>query len=299
MLPIRPDITRGPDRGSRTGIPARPISLPSELCSGSSRSTDGQRSSTDIPSGGVPPSFRSWFSERKCSEQGQLITHTSVLPPFFVRVAWIGVYLWILLGVLATYDSIRRLIGLRAAVLGTIAAWLGTGAFGYTWKAPAMVHAITLPEPSHSCAFSLQPPQGISSLASSDSSGFGRTRTGHVFDTARQRHSILCCITGCAHGRHVRAVRQLGLLVPWRQLRRTMDCRPVLDLGVRTGAALRPSWQDVACSARSGGGFVLGIILVDLWPASRADQLGFESCSLTLTELARTVACRCIHHLLA
>jgi hypothetical protein len=66
------------------------------------------------------------------------------LEPLVVRMAWIGVYLWTLLGVLATYDSIRRLMGLRAAVLGTVAAWLGTSAFAYTWKSPGMVHSITL-----------------------------------------------------------------------------------------------------------------------------------------------------------
>jgi hypothetical protein len=66
------------------------------------------------------------------------------LAPLVVRMAWIGVYLWTLLGVLATYDSIRRLVGLRAAVLGTVAAWLGTSAFAYTWKSPAMAHPISL-----------------------------------------------------------------------------------------------------------------------------------------------------------
>jgi FtsH-binding integral membrane protein len=59
-------------------------------------------------------------------------------------MAWIGVYLWALLGVLAAYDSLRRLLGLRAAVLGTVAAWLGTSAFAYTWKSPGMAHSITL-----------------------------------------------------------------------------------------------------------------------------------------------------------
>lgn len=130
------------------------------------------------------------------------------LAPLVVRVAWIGVYLWILLGVLATYDSIRR----------PDSGW------------PLFRH------------------RAIKAL-------------------------VPLRIPGCAHCRHVRAVRQLGLLVTWRQLRCALDCRPVLGLGVRTGVALRPSRQEVACSARSGGGFVLGIILVDLWPASRPDQL--------------------------
>jgi hypothetical protein len=70
-------------------------------------------------------------------------THAG-LDPLVVRMAWIGVYLWALLGVLAAYDSLRRLLGLRAAVLGTVAAWLGTSAFAYTWKSPGMAHSITL-----------------------------------------------------------------------------------------------------------------------------------------------------------
>jgi hypothetical protein len=70
-------------------------------------------------------------------------THAGLLP-LVVRMAWIGVYLWTLLGVLATYDSLRRLFSLRAAVLGTVAAWLGTSAFPYTWKSPGMAHAIAL-----------------------------------------------------------------------------------------------------------------------------------------------------------
>jgi hypothetical protein len=75
----------------------------------------------------------------------QIAETNSGLDPLVVRTGWIAVYLWTLLGLLATYDSIRRLIDLRAAVLGTVAAWLGTSAFAYTWKSPGMVHSIALP----------------------------------------------------------------------------------------------------------------------------------------------------------
>lgn len=61
-----------------------------------------------------------------------------------VRLTWAGVFVWTLLGLLASFSFVRAFTDRHSAAWGCAVAWLGTSAFAYTWKEPMMAHALCL-----------------------------------------------------------------------------------------------------------------------------------------------------------